>query len=165
MIEFLDILLNKFRQLCDDKDVLNLEDVNDNSIELDKRDSCPICLDFTDENDVHINPCNHVIHKKCLEELIKKSNKNQCPLCKRNILGIKEDPSFTVESVNSSQSSLFEVNNDNPFRIRNNIFLFGSNSRNDGSQRSNERRQSCSPCWLYFNGRFEILFMQKWIEV
>lgn len=142
MIEFLDILLNKFRQLCDDKDVLNLEDVNDNSIELDKRDSCPICLDFTDENDVHINPCNHVIHKKCLEELIKKSNKNQCPLCKRNILGIKEDPSFTVESVNSSQSSLFEVNNDNPFRIRNNIFLFGSNSRNEGSQRSNESNQS-----------------------
>jgi hypothetical protein len=141
MIEFLDILLNKFRQLCDDKDVLNLEDVNDNSIELDKRDSCPICLDFTDENDVHINPCNHVIHKHCLEELIKKSNKNQCPLCKRNILGIKEDPSFTVESVNSSQSSssLFSSQDRNPFR-RPNIFLFGSNSRND-SQRSNESNQ------------------------
>ena len=92
MIDFLDILLKQFKQLCDDKDVLNLEDVNDNSIELEKRDSCPICLEYTDEEkDVHINPCNHLIHKKCLEELLSKTKKNQCPLCKRNILGIKED--------------------------------------------------------------------------
>ena len=143
MIEFLDILLVKFRQLCDDKDVLKLEDVNDNSIELDKRDSCPICLDFTDEKDVHINPCNHVIHRHCLEELISKSNKNQCPLCKRNILGIKEDPSFVVNSANSSQRSvsLFSnVERDSIFSPRN-IFLFGSNNSNNNSQQSNNRNQ------------------------
>ena len=136
MIDFLDILLKQFKQLCDDKDVLSLEDVNDNSIELEKRDSCPICLEYTDEEkDVHINPCNHLIHKKCLEALISKSSKNQCPLCKRNILGIKEDPSFIVRS-NSSYRSIFNEREEvEPFR---NLFLFGNNNNNNNSRRNNE---------------------------
>ena len=140
MIDFLDILLKQFKQLCDDKDVLNLEDVNDNSIELEKRDSCPICLEYTDEEkDVHINPCNHLIHKKCLEELLSKTKKNQCPLCKRNILGIKEDPSFTVSS-QSSHGSLFNAGEIHG--LYQNVFLFGSNNSNDSSRRNNENNSS-----------------------
>ena len=141
MIDFLDILLKQFKQLCPDKDVLNLEDVNDNSIELEKRDNCPICLEFTDEEkDVHINPCNHLMHRKCFEELISKSRKNQCPLCKRNILGIKEDPSFKVGS-DSSQRYLF--NNIDIFQRDENPFLFGSESSSnfEGSQENSNLSQ------------------------
>ena len=141
MIDFLDILLKQFKQLCPDKDVLNIEDVNDNSIELEKRDNCPICLEFTDEEkDVHINPCNHLMHRKCFEELISKSRKNQCPLCKRNILGIKEDPSFKVGS-DSSQRYLF--NNIDIFQRDENPFLFGSESSSnfEGSQENSNLSQ------------------------
>ena len=141
MIEFLDILLNNFRKLCDDKDVLKLEDVNDNSIDLDKRESCPICLEFIDEKDVHINPCNHMIHKKCLQEMLDKMKKKQCPFCKRIILGIKEDPSFIVTGSNNSynsSSSLFEERN--PFRPSGNLFLFGSDNSSNDSQRNDSQR-------------------------
>lgn len=139
MIEFLDILKKQFRQLCDDKDALKLEEVNDNSIELDKRESCSICLEYLDDTkDVHINPCNHLIHKKCLQDMLSKMRKNLCPLCKRVIQGIKEDPSFKVEASNYAPRSLFSL--DEPiFSQNNNLFLFGS--QNDDARRNeNEQR-------------------------
>ena len=140
MIEFLDILLEKFRGLCKDEDCIKLEEVNDNSIDLDKRDSCPICLEYTNENDVHINPCNHVIHKKCLEDLISKSNKKQCPLCKRIIIGIKEDPTFVVSS-SSNSSNLFSNERGNLFGS-NNLFLFSNNSRPSNNNEINRPQNS-----------------------
>ena len=106
MLEFLDILLTKFKMLCDDKDVLNPNDVNDNSIDMESRDQCSICLDYTDENDAHLNPCNHIFHMKCVKDMIAKNIK-KCPLCKRNILGIKEDPTFIVDSNNNEIGAQF----------------------------------------------------------
>jgi hypothetical protein len=92
--------------LCDDKDVLNPNDVNDNSIDMESRDQCSICLDYTDENDAHLNPCNHIFHMKCVKDMIAKNIK-KCPLCKRNILGIKEDPTFIVDSNNNEIEAQF----------------------------------------------------------
>ena len=119
MIEFLDILLTKFKQLCDDKNVLKPEEVNDSSIDMESRDQCSICLEYTDEKDVHLNPCNHQFHMKCVKDMISKGIK-KCPLCKRNILGIKEDPTFVVdENFNSASRDLSQN------VPSNNLFLFG----------------------------------------
>ena len=136
MLEFLDILLAKFKILCDDKDVLNPNEVNDNSVDMESRDQCSICLEYTDENDAHLNPCNHIFHMKCVKDMITKNIK-KCPLCKRNILGIKEDPSFVVDSNNKEirGPDLFPRSN-NPFLFgTGNISIFGSNDRRE-SQRT-----------------------------
>ena len=126
MIEFLDILSNDFKKICEDNDTLKPEEVDDNSIEIDKRDSCPICLDFTDEKDVHINDCNHVYHLECLKLQIEKKI-TLCSLCKRPIKGIKEDPNFKVNpnnNINSTSLFSFNINNN-----ENNIFI-SLNNRN-----------------------------------
>ena len=72
MIEFLDILSNDFKKICEDSDTLKPEEMDDNSIEIDSRDNCPICLEAIDEKDVHINDCNHIYHLECLKLQIKK---------------------------------------------------------------------------------------------
>ena len=79
MLEFLDILLQKFRQLCNDNDVLNIDEVNDNSVDLDNVDKCAICLELTgDKNtDAHIEGCNHVFHMECIKQMISKNMKNK----------------------------------------------------------------------------------------
>ena len=133
MLEFLDILLQKFRQLCNDNDVLNIDEVNDNSVDLDNVDKCAICLELTgDKNtDAHIEGCNHVFHMECIKQMISK-NMKKCPICKRGITGIKEDPNFKVDSIelNNGGRSLFSD------QIRGgNLFLFGGNSSRNDSQR------------------------------
>ena len=48
---------------------------------------CCICLEsiFLSQTPVKLLPCGHVIHRNCLEELLK-NNKTQCPLCRKTIL-------------------------------------------------------------------------------
>ena len=48
---------------------------------------CCICLEsiFLSKTPVKILPCGHVIHNKCLEDLLK-NNKTICPLCRITIL-------------------------------------------------------------------------------
>ena len=136
MLEFLDILLNEFKNLCDDKDVLNPNDVNDNSIDMESRDKCSICLEYTDENDAHIIPCNHIFHMKCIKDMISKNIK-KCPLCKRNILGIKEDPNFIVDSNNNELGVQFhnELFPNNLFYRRERGLFGNSNTNRRESQR------------------------------
>ena len=123
MIDFLDILFKSFKIICKEDDTLKEEDVDDNSIEIDQRDSCPICLNYTDEKDVHLNICNHVYHLSCLKLQLEKQI-NRCSLCKRPITGIKEDPNFKVninsDNHNHSSLGLFDFNSNNN---ANNIFL------------------------------------------
>ena len=144
MHDFLDILSNSFKKLCDDNDTLKEEDVDDNSIEIDQRDSCPICLDYTDKKDVHLKDCNHVYHLECLKEQISK-NYTKCSLCKRPITGIKEDPNFKVNSSNNNEYSysLFGDLSNNIFLQRDNhnsssIGIFGREffSNTDNMQRT-----------------------------
>jgi len=137
MIDFLDILSNSFKNICDDKDTLNEKDVDDNSIDIDQRDSCPICLDFTDEKDVHLKDCNHIYHLECLKLQIKK-NLTNCSLCKRPITGIKEDPNFKVNSISNTniRSNLFG-NFNNPFLNSNNHNFFISNENRNRNRSPN----------------------------
>ena len=124
MQDFLDILLNSFKKLCEDNDTLKETDVDDNSIEIDQRDICPICYDdFTTEKEVHLNDCNHPYHLECLKKQIS-NNFTKCSLCKRPITGIKEDPNFKVKSNNNSIKDRFSLFGGNFF---DNIFL--SNDR------------------------------------
>ena len=124
MQDFLNILLNSFKKLCEDNDTLKETDVDDNSIEIDQRDICPICYDdFTTEKEVHPNDCNHPYHLECLKKQIS-NNYTKCSLCKRPITGIKEDPNFKVQSNNNSINDRFSLFGGNYF---DNIFL--SNDR------------------------------------
>ena len=123
MNEFLDILSNNFKSLCNDNDTLKAEEVDDNSVDIDHRDTCPICLEFITEKDVHLNDCNHQYHLECLKLQISR-NYTKCSLCKQPITGIIEDPTFKVESNNNNNINnnlnsnyLFSLNNNN------NIFL------------------------------------------
>ena len=49
---------------------------------------CPICLDKN--NDIHIQPCDHMFCFSC----IKKLTDRRCPICRKNIAGIREHPEF-----------------------------------------------------------------------
>jgi RING finger/CHY zinc finger protein 1 len=57
---------------------------------LDKKSNCPICLDkiFNKIDAIKLLDCNHMIHKKCLDEIFKDASlKNkipQCPICKKS---------------------------------------------------------------------------------
>ena len=167
MVDFLNILLKSFKRFCKDNDTLKEDDVDDNSIEIDQRDSCPICLDYTDENCVHLKDCNHIYHLECLKLQIKK-NLTNCSLCKKPITGIKEDPNFKVNPNNvfnnTEHSSIFgERNNSNifvnhslfsensPTIFNNSLFnntgnssisLFGNNSSSNGGLFGNNNRGS-----------------------
>lgn len=132
MQDFLNILLNSFKKLCEDNDTLKETDVDDNSIEIDQRDICPICYDdFTTEKEVHPNDCNHPYHLECLKKQIS-NNYTKCSLCKRPITGIKEDPNFKVQSNNNSINDRFSLfgfgGNDfnNIFLSNDRTSLFGS---------------------------------------
>ena len=137
MIDFFDILSESFNKICKDEDTFEDKEINDNSIEIDDRESCPICLEYTSEKDVHLNICNHVYHLNCLKSLLDK-NFTKCSLCKAPITGIKEDPSFKVNNndengeeegsyafsgglfANNNSRSNFLFSNNSPFRNSNN---------------------------------------------
>jgi len=57
---------------------------------LDKNSNCPICLDqiFNKLDGIKLLDCDHMIHKKCLDEIFKDASlKNkipQCPICKKS---------------------------------------------------------------------------------
>ena len=132
MIDFFDILSKFFNRICKDEDTFEDKDMDDNSIEIDDKESCPICLDYTSEKDVHLTICNHVYHLNCLKSLLDKEF-TKCALCKRPITGIKEDPSFKVNNsdedenhpfsgglfVNNNSTSNFLFSNNSPFRNNN----------------------------------------------
>ena len=52
---------------------------------------CPICLDK--KNEIHVNPCGHMFCFDC----IKKLTNRKCPICRADMVGIKEHPEFKFE--------------------------------------------------------------------
>ena len=56
----------------------------------DSQDSniCPICLDK--EKDIHVSPCGHMFCYEC----IKKLNDKRCPICRKDMTGVREHPEF-----------------------------------------------------------------------
>ena len=56
----------------------------------DSQDSniCPICLDK--EKNIHVSPCGHMFCYEC----IKKLNDKRCPICRKDMTGVREHPEF-----------------------------------------------------------------------
>jgi len=128
MLDFLEILSKFFNRICKDEDTFEEKDVDDNSIDIDDRVSCPICLEYTNEKDVHLITCNHIYHLVCLKSYLN-NDFTKCALCKRPITGIKEDPSFKVNNRNEDEDEGNLLYGDffgNSFSINN--LLFSSNS-------------------------------------
>lgn len=97
--DFLSIKLNNiFQSLCKEEDALDESEVNDNSIEVESRTVCSICQMDEPELDAHLKDCGHQYHMDCIKQLIKSNSfcSNKCPVCKRTITGIKEDPYFII---------------------------------------------------------------------
>jgi RING finger/CHY zinc finger protein 1 len=66
--------------------VNNLKDTHKCLVDALKSDCC-ICLEsiFLSKDPVRLLPCGHVIHGKCLEDLLK-SNRISCPLCRKSMV-------------------------------------------------------------------------------
>ena len=66
--------------------VNNLKDTHKCLVDVLKGDCC-ICLEsiFLSKESVRLLPCGHVIHGKCLENLLK-NNKISCPLCRKSLI-------------------------------------------------------------------------------
>lgn len=53
----------------------------DMAVSLNKKYTCPICIDMVDKNTIDITYCGHIFHKDCLKE--SKKHKNECPTCRQ----------------------------------------------------------------------------------
>ena len=126
----IDLLNNKLTELfiglCKEEDILDEKDVNDNSIEIESRIVCSICQMDEPELDAHLKDCNHEFHMICIKQLINSNTScsRKCPLCKRVITGIKEEPNFIIQVENN------EINLDNSHFNNNNYFSQRRRNRN-----------------------------------
>ena len=87
----------------------------------------------TPELDAHLKDCNHEYHMDCLKQLIKSNStcSKKCPLCKRPITGIKEDPNFKIENKNNQiDLSNIDISNYNSFNNRGRDEYHQNNRRN-----------------------------------
>lgn len=53
------------------------------STALNKKYTCPICLDLVNKDTIQITFCGHIFHKECIEEA--KNVKPECPICRKRI--------------------------------------------------------------------------------
>jgi rubrerythrin len=59
------------------------EEFYDMATKLNKKYTCPICIDLVDKTTIDITYCGHIFHKECLNE--SKKSKNQCPMCRKKL--------------------------------------------------------------------------------
>ena len=52
---------------------------------LNKKYTCPICLDLVDKETIDLTYCGHIFHKECLKE--SKKVKMECPTCRKKLYG------------------------------------------------------------------------------
>ena len=53
---------------------------------LNKEYTCPICLDLTTKETIHITWCGHVLCKECFDDIKKRHvNETKCPICRRSL--------------------------------------------------------------------------------
>jgi hypothetical protein len=52
-------------------------------------ESCSICLELINEEELITTSCNHIFHQLCIDEWL--SKKNTCPCCRSSILDIEYD--------------------------------------------------------------------------
>lgn len=72
---------------------------------------CCICLEsiFLSKEPVRLLPCGHVIHGRCLDELLK-NNRISCPLCRKSILDGEALQTLTRRIDSLIESSPFQAN-------------------------------------------------------
>ena len=85
--------------------------------------TCPICLERF--SDCHVSPCDHMFCFECLKKL----KDFRCPICRRDLTGIKEFPIFRFPQNNQQNNNLLNNNQQN----NNNNYIFNENSSNDNS--------------------------------
>ena len=51
--------------------------------QLNKKYTCPICLDLVNRETIDITYCGHIFHKECLEA--SKQIKKECPYCRQKL--------------------------------------------------------------------------------
>ena len=86
--------------------------------------TCPICLDK--DNDIHLNPCDHMFCYSCIQQLTDR----RCPICRKTIIGVKEHPEFKFrEPENNNNNDIIMINNRRVVHINNNRNPFHPNAR------------------------------------
>jgi rubrerythrin len=50
---------------------------------LNKKYTCPICIDLVSKETIQITFCGHIFHKECIDEV--KRVKPECPICRKRI--------------------------------------------------------------------------------
>ena len=72
--------------------------------------TCSICLDeFEETDDFEITKCDHLYHLKCIEDYVKATHNNKCPMCRTNME--TGEPEFVQPAVVGTRRQ----------RIRNNL--------------------------------------------
>ncbi|MFZ4671463.1 MAG: RING finger domain-containing protein [Flavobacterium sp.] len=51
--------------------------------QLNKKYTCPVCLDLVNKENIEITYCGHIYHKECLEQ--SKRVKMECPTCRKKL--------------------------------------------------------------------------------
>ena len=89
--------IEQLEKLVPEEEVINKIEV-DNNNEMTKSgriieiNLCNICSESV--IDTHLVPCNHPLCRNCLFQCLSE-NKN-CPFCRAEIIGIREDPNFKI---------------------------------------------------------------------
>lgn len=60
-----------------------VQEYYDMATELNKKYTCPICLDMVSKETIQITYCGHIFHKECLNE--SKQVKAECPMCREKL--------------------------------------------------------------------------------
>ena len=55
----------------------------DMATQLNKKYTCPICLELVSKETIDITYCGHIFHKECLENA--KKVKCECPMCRKKL--------------------------------------------------------------------------------
>lgn len=60
---------------------------SEDSVVLEVYNKCSICMDILvlEKKNCAVLNCNHILHKKCLEDLKKSSLEFKCPICREKI--------------------------------------------------------------------------------
>lgn len=73
-------------QIVHDNKNYNLNELN--SDEVINNQECSICVEPLNNDTAIKLTCNHMFHKRCLEEWLKKGKNKDCPLCRMKVIDI-----------------------------------------------------------------------------
>jgi|SaaInlStandDraft_4_1057021.scaffolds.fasta_scaffold09369_3 hypothetical protein len=88
--------------------------------------TCPICLNKTDENNIHETECGHIFCNKCIFEWVQKTN--NCPMCRHKldeqIYEEMIDIAYDIKKIDNEIDNATdnEIDNDWPNFSKNNTF-------------------------------------------